>query len=190
MNIDYLCIAPHKGLYAPMGIGILIAQKPIRDTLIEGGTGSNSISFIQPEEMPERLESGTVNLPAAMGEKAGAEFVLSKRIDKIYRYEMMLTEYIFTELSRMENIVLYTPRPTLGQYAPVLSFNVSGLASEKVALLLDKSGIAVRAGLHCAPAAHRRLGTVGGGTVRICPSVFSTKKEADFLVNALKKIKL
>ena len=94
MNIDYLCIAPHKGLYAPMGLGILISNKPIKDTIIEGGTGTNSVDYMQPEEFPERLESGTINLPAISGANAGLEFVKkynnSKDMEEIINFYFKL----------------------------------------------------------------------------------------------------
>lgn len=189
MNIDYLCIAPHKGLYAPMGIGILIAHSPLEHTVIEGGTGTESINPAQPEAMPERLESGTVNLPAVMGVKAGIDFVRSRGMANIYRHEMAITAMLYDAMVRMNNIQLYTPRPEMSGFAPVLSFNVKGLSSDKTAAVLDKYGIAVRAGLHCAPSAHRRIETLETGTVRVCPSVFNTKNEADYLLKTLKKIK-
>ena len=77
MNIDYLCVAAHKGLYCPMGLGILVARGDIKNTIIEGGTGTDSINFIQPSTLPEMLESGTINLPAIVTVGAGIDFVRS-----------------------------------------------------------------------------------------------------------------
>ncbi len=187
-KIDYLCIAPHKGLYAPMGTGILIALGEVPDTLFEGGTGSMSISYEQPKDYPERFESGTVNVSGIMGVSAGVDFVGSKGVDKIYRQELELMGYIYDGLSKIKNVVLYTPRPVAGRFVPTLSFNVRGLDSATVAALLAKDGIATRAGLHCAPMAHRRLGTVDIGTVRICCSVFNTKQQADKLLMSIKNV--
>ena len=94
MNIDYLCLAPHKGLYAPMGIGALIAKKPINKTIIEGGTGNNSAELLQGKEPPEDFESGTINLPAVCGFSAGLDFVNKRSTDKIYRHEARLPVFL------------------------------------------------------------------------------------------------
>lgn len=185
-KIDYLCIAPHKGLYAPMGTGILIALGDIPDTLCEGGTGSMSISYEQPSDYPERFESGTVNVPGIAGISAGVDFVRSKTPSKLYRHEMELMTYIYDRLNAMNGVVLYTPRPMPGVFVPTLSFNLRGMDSSSAADLLAERGIAVRAGLHCAPMAHRRLGTVDIGTVRICCSAFNNVQQADRLLEAVR----
>lgn len=183
-GIDFLCVAPHKGLYAPMGLGILIANRDIGGTILEGGTGTNSIDLNQPENMPERYESGTVNLPAIMGAAAGIDFVKGN-MQSNYQKEMRLIRYIYGKLSKMPHIILYTPYMADNMYLPVLPFNVKGASSEETADYLNRRGIAVRGGLHCAPAAHRKLKTESTGTVRIAPSVFSTIKEAGYLVKVL-----
>ena len=188
MNIDYLCIASHKGLYAPMGTGILIARKPLKNTIIEGGTGSSSLSLVQPEEMPERMESGTVNVPGIFGIGAGVDFVSKKGTQKIYNHEMNLIRYLYKKFSNMEKIKLYTPFPENFQFVPVLSFNVEGYKSEQTAEYLARKNIAVRAGLHCAPTAHKKIGTEFGGTVRVCTGFFNTKNDIDFLVNSIKNL--
>ena len=188
-GIDFLCIAPHKGLYAPMGLGILIAETDIGDTLIEGGTGTNSGSLSQPENMPERYESGTVNVPAIMGSAAGIDFVKGNMKEN-YEREMRLIRRIYAALSKMPHIKLYTPDMVNGMYLPVLSFNVVSMPSEEVAEYLNRRGVAVRAGLHCAPAAHNKLKTLDTGTVRIAPGVFSTVNDADYLVKLLKNINI
>lgn len=188
MNIDYLCVAPHKGLYAPMGTGILIARENLPKTVIEGGTGTMSIEIEQPEDLPERLESGTLNLPGIMGISAGIDFVKSKTLDRIYTHELKLMQTLYDALASLPNIRLYTSRPQKGLHSPVLSFNIAGMPSAQVASRLNKYGIAVRAGLHCAPMAHKRLGTLESGTVRVCPSVFTSSNEIYKLVSAIKRI--
>ena len=187
-EIDFLCIAPHKGLYAPMGLGVLIARRDIGDTLMEGGTGTNSSSLNQPESMPERYESGTVNLPAIMGTAAGIDFVKGNMV-RNYKNEMRLIRYIYGELEKMPHIKLYTPYMADRMYLPVLSFGVKGASSEEVAEYLNSHGIAVRAGLHCAPLAHRKLKTEKTGTVRVAPGVYSTIKDAMYLVKILNNYK-
>ena len=181
MNIDYLCVAAHKGLYAPMGIGILIAQKPIKNTIIEGGTGTNSLEIIQPDYLPERLESGTVNVAGIMGVGAGIDFVKGIGINRIHSKEMQLLMRLNEQLRKNENIIFYTPEFDMENYVPVLSFDIKGLTSGETAAELNRCGIAVRAGLHCAPLAHKKIGTLENGTVRISPSFFSTPKETDYL---------
>ena len=188
MNIDYLCVAPHKGLYAPMGIGVLICEKPIENTIIEGGTGTNSAELVQPETLPERLESGTVNLPAIMGVSAGIDYVKRIGIEKIYAHEMRLIRYLYNELSKIERVQLYTPEPRDGIYAPVLSFNVYGKTSAEVSQYLNEKGIAVRGGLHCAPSAHRQIGTLERGTVRVSVASFNTPAEIGGLIKAIRHI--
>ncbi len=184
MNIDYLCLAPHKGLYSPMGIGILIARKPIKKTIIEGGTGTNSLSLIQPNVIPEMLESGTVNLPAIAAIKKGIDFVKG-RITYINEYEMFLVKRFYRNFQNSDAI-FYT-NPFDDGYVPVLSFNIQGHSSNVVAEHLNKNGFALRAGLHCAPTAHKKMGTLNSGTVRLAPSIFNNAKEVDNLINCLKK---
>lgn len=188
MNIDYLCVAPHKGLYAPMGIGVLICEKPIENTIIEGGTGTNSAELVQPESLPERLESGTVNVPEIMGLSAGIDYVKGIGIKKIYTHEMKLIRYLYKELSKIDRVQLYAPEPKDGAYAPVLSFNVYGSTSTEVSQYLNGKGIAVRGGLHCAPLAHRQIGTLERGAVRISVAAFNTLAEAANLIKAIKQM--
>ena len=189
MNIDYLCIAPHKGLYAPMGIGVLICEKPIENTIIEGGTVKNSAELVQPEGLPERLESGTVNVPEIMGLSAGIDYVNGLGIKKIYTHEMKLIRYLYKELSKNDRVQLYTPEPRDGLYAPVLSFNIYGKSSAEVSQYLNSKGIAVRGGLHCAPSAHRQIGTLDIGAVRVSVAAFNTSAEIESLIKAIKQIR-
>ncbi len=178
-HIDYLCVAPHKGLYAPMGTGLLLCRETASlPPLVQGGTGSYSMLLEQPQELPDRLESGTPNTSGICGIRAGVEYVEGLGRQTIYEHELHCLQYVYDRLVGHPGIRLYTPRPTVGEAAPVLSVNVEGMPSEEVAALLDEQGIAVRAGLHCAPSAHRRFGTLEQGTVRLAPSAFSTEREA------------
>lgn len=179
MYIDFLCIAAHKGLYAPMGLGVLICRKNIPETIIEGGTGTNSLDLHQPQEMPERLESGTINVPAIMGLGGGIDFINKHGISKLYLKEMQLSQYLYDSIKNNRNIELYTHKPLPWEYAPVIPFNFKGIASSKIAKNLDEKNIAVRAGFHCAPMAHRKIGTIKNGAVRISLSAFNNIAEAD-----------
>ena len=177
MNIDYLCLAPHKGFFAPMGTGVLIAEKPINNTVIEGGNGMNSLSVNQNTDLPEGFESGTVSVPNIMGIGAGIDYVNKIGREKIYAKEMRIINEFYDHLSKNDKVILYTPRPKIGEFAPVLSFNVSGKSSEEVADFLDKNGIAVRGGFHCSLCAHEKLGTADVGAVRLSPSFSLTQNE-------------
>lgn len=178
-DIDYLCVAAHKGLYAPMGMGLLLCKERSRVApLIQGGTGSYSMQAEQPLDLPERLESGTPNLLGICGLLAGMRFVEQKGRENIYRHEIGLLSQVYQVLSNTQGIHLYTKKPQLFSSAAVLSVNVDGMRSEDVARELDRHGVAVRAGLHCAPLAHRRFGTLSHGTVRLAPSAFSSPQEA------------
>jgi selenocysteine lyase/cysteine desulfurase len=185
MNIDFLCVAAHKGLYAPMGLGVLICRKHIPDTIIEGGTGTNSLDLFQPKEMPERLESGTINVPAIIGFGAGIDFVNKHGIGKLYLKEMQLSQYVYNSLAKNSNIELYTPKPLPWEYVPVIPFNFKGIESTKTAKLLDEYNIAVRAGYHCAPTAHSMIGTIKNGAVRLSFSAFNSIAESESFIRTL-----
>lgn len=187
-GVDYLCAAPHKGLYAPMGTGLLVtARGGELDTILEGGTGTNSVSLKQPEEMPERLESGTINVPGIAGLRAGLAFVRQKGMERILRHEVDVMRQIYRALHRTEGVELFTGEPDGETFAPVVSFRVRGDASEQTAAALTAQGVAVRAGLHCAPCAHAFMGTLESGAVRVCPSAFTTGRDVQGFVTALRQ---
>ena len=190
-NYDIICAAPHKGLYAPMGTGLMmLGNNTNPDTLIEGGTGSNSLSPQQPDELPDKFESGTLNYPGIAGMNEGIRFVEAKGIGRISRHEFELIKKLYHSLERNKNVLLYTPCPEPEHFVPVLSFNISGLHSEETAEHLKKNGIAVRAGLHCAPSAHEAFGTTETGTVRISPSAFTTDADIFRLIKAVNSVRV
>lgn len=188
MCIDYLCIAAHKGLYAPTGAGALLIRGECPAPIIEGGTGTSSLMLAQPDELPERLESGTLPIVTIVGISAGADFVRSRGIDNIYSHEIALTVRAFKELGNIGGIRLYSNPPERYFSAPVLAFNIIGSNSEEVGRLLAERGIAVRAGLHCAPSAHKHIGTLDTGAVRIAPSYFTRSEDIDNLLRAVQSI--
>ncbi len=179
MQIDMLCVAGHKGIYGPMGTGMLLCgDGVVPRPLLEGGTGSHSLSLEQPEELPERLESGTVNVPGICGLRAGLEFVNARGGPAaVCEEELYELARFYDRMAGMPGVTLYTPRPSFGNHVPLLSLNLQGRASEEVAAALDRYGVAVRAGLHCAPAAHRHFGTLPAGTVRLAPSIFTNRAQ-------------
>ena len=181
-HIDYLCVAPHKGLYAPMGTGMLLCRdSSTLPPLIYGGTGSHSLSLEQPEELPDRLESGTPNTSGICGIRAGIEFLQSRGRERIYWHEIHCLQQVYDGLYGCPSIRFYVPRPAFGRAVPVLSLNIDSLSSEEATALLDERGIATRAGLHCAPAAHKHFDTLEQGTIRLAPSAFSTEEEAAYI---------
>lgn len=188
-STDIICCAGHKGLFGPMGTGLMILSKNVNpDTLTEGGTGSNSESLNQPLFSPDKHESGTPNVHGIAGLSAGIKFVQDAKCENILMHENKIIKYIFDELRACNNIILYTDFYDGVDKSPVLSFNVKSRPSEETAALLAENGICVRGGLHCAPLAHRKMGTLGVGAVRITPSWFTSEKETEFLVNCIKKI--
>lgn len=189
-GIDYLCCAGHKGLYGPMGLGVLVFRDPQDKlgTIIEGGTGTQSRSLMQPDDPPERYEAGTINVPGIVGLSAGVGFVMRRGPENLYREEMGKAAYLHRALSRIKKVRLYTPEPKAPWYVPVVSFNVENMPSEEVGAYLAKRNIAVRCGLHCAPMAHQKFGTEETGTVRASVSAFTRRQELDALAAAVSKI--
>lgn len=187
-GIDYLCLAPHKGLYSPMSTGILIAKRRIDRTIIEGGNGLESLNLIQSTDMPEGFESGTISVPNIIGIGAGVDFVNKTGREKIHKKEIDLIRKLYRNLQKNKNIILYTPLPSTDSFTPVLSFNVIGKHSEEVGSFLNKKGIAVRAGFHCSALAHKKMNTEKTGAVRVSTSIFSTESEIEYLSNIIKKI--
>ncbi len=186
---DYVCCPGHKGLYGPTGIGILLMNRDeLLDPLIEGGTGSGSDDPNMPEFYPDRLECGTLNIPGICGMSGGIRFVNSKGRDRLSAHEMRLMKKLYHRLSGMRHVILYADKPDISRSVPVLSFNIKDADCERVSEYLDKRyRIAVRAGLHCAPLAHKMMGTLDTGAVRISPSAFTTEKDIDILASAIEK---
>lgn len=190
-GVNIICAAGHKGLYGPMGTGLLITdgEFPL-NTIIEGGTGSASESVLQPDFTPDRFESGTINTAgvAALGE--GVEFVRRRGTKAILDHELMLCERFCYAASHIDGIIVHNPITPQNHrlYAPVVSFNFERLSSEEGARLLSENGFYMRGGLHCAPLAHKKLGTISGGTIRFSPSVFNTPREVDALLATLNRL--
>lgn len=188
---DFVCCAGHKYLYGPMGIGLLlIGNDNLIDPLIEGGTGSVSSDLAMPSFYPDRMEAGTLNIPGILGLEAGLRFVQRQGIGQIYEKESRLINVLEDRLKDYQHLKLYRNSNLAHQDAPVLSFAVDGSDSESVAgFLYKESAVAVRGGLHCAPIAHKSVGTLSSGTVRIAPSVFTTQMDINILVNSLRKFR-
>lgn len=185
-GIDYFAASCHKGLLGPMGTGIIILPEnsfilPLR----KGGTGIHSESPEMPDEFPYRLESGTLNVPGIYGLIAGVEWVESYGTSEIHKKEIDFTNRCIDAFKDDDNIEIYS----IINSSQLFSFNIKGKDSQSVAAALDQGyGIAVRGGLHCAPMAHKALGTFPEGTVRASFSVFTTEEETDIFIKAVKEI--
>lgn len=184
-----IAFAGHKSLLGPQGTGGLFVPTGCGLTpLIEGGTGEDSRSETQPESLPERLESGTPNLPGIVGLAAGAGWVQQRGVDAIRSHERELSAYTRDALAQIPGITVHGPTDA-DKRVGVLSFSVPGTPPGDVAYLLDRDwGIMVRAGLHCSPCCHRALGTDAEGTVRIGIGPFTTVADIDALADALSTI--
>ncbi len=187
MHIDILCVPGHKGLLGPMGTGVLLFKNNINaDTLIEGGTGSFSMEIEQPVAFPDRFESGTVNLPGIAGLSAGVSFIEKVGIRAIEQKEAYLIEALKEDLSVIENVIIYSDMHTKTG-SNLLSFNISGVHSERLSMALDEKGIALRGGYHCAYLAHKNHGTENSGAVRASVGYFNCKNDIKNLVFWLNK---
>lgn len=189
-NIDIVCCSGHKGLLGPTGVGLLLINNDIiLNTVIEGGTGSDSQNPLQPLNYPDRLESGTPNIIGIIGLSKSIEYLQTVKQERVYNHELRLLRYFQNNLFSNNRIKFYTNLVSKKQHlAPIVSFNVENMHSEEVASLLSEDGIAVRAGLHCAPLAHYKFNTQNVGTVRISPSIFTKKSDIDLLINSVRKI--
>lgn len=187
LSCDLYAFPGHKSLLGPMGTGgLYIRPGVVLRTLREGGTGTDSESMLQPDERPERYESGTLNLPGIAGLGAGCAFV-AKRVSAIMSHERELTGALYEGLSAIRGAEIYSPREEAAR-AGIVSFNLPGMTSSDVADRLGRMGIAVRGGLHCAPGAHRFLGTLRRGAVRASVGYANTFEEVDAFLNAVNAI--
>jgi cysteine desulfurase family protein len=189
MKIDLLALAGHKSLYGPTGIGALYIKEGVElDTLIEGGTGSDSLSTYQPILLPDRYEAGTLNTMGIIGLGAGIDFVMETGVAKIRAEELELAKRFITGLEKIDDIIIYGDLD-VEERVGVVSFNLKGIAAADVAYILENQfDILVRAGLHCAPLLHQALNTKDIGMVRVSFSYFNTEEEVDIILDVLSKI--
>jgi cysteine desulfurase family protein len=189
LGIDLLAFPGHKGLLGPQGTGGLYISPDLEILeIMQGGTGSNSESEEQPRIRPERYESGTLNTPGLAGLAAGIKFIKRVGIEAIYEKERRLIKQLLEDLFEIKGITIYGPGLE-EKRAAVVSINLRGLDSNELAFILDQNfGIASRSGLHCAAAAHRTIGTIETGTVRLSPGYFNTEAEAKSVIKAIATI--
>ena len=188
-NIDLLAFSGHKGLLGPPGTGVLyVGNRVVLDSLREGGTGSYAELEEQPLTLPYRYECGTANSVGITGLGTGLKFILNEGLDRIRTHDRNLVDRLIEGLTAVPGIILYVAKDRSKQ-APVLSFNIGGYEPGEVGAILDQTfDIKVRSGLHCAPAAHKTLGTYPLGTIRLSPGYFNTVEEIDLTLRALEQI--
>lgn len=189
IKADMLAAPGHKGLLGPQGTGILYIREGLNiDILKEGGTGSRSEDLFQPDLLPDKYESGTHNTPGIVGLNEGVKFIFKEGIDKIKEHEEELCKYMLERLDEVPNIKIYGPKDA-NKRASVISINIGNMDSGEITFLLDSEyDIATRSGIHCAPLAHKTLGTLEQGAVRFSIGYFNTKEEIDKAITALKQI--
>lgn len=183
LGASFIAMPGHKGLYGPQGTGLLLCGcEPA--PLLRGGTGSQSLLQEMPAELPDRLEAGTHNMPGIAGLLEGLRFVQRQGVARIADYEGELGRYAAQRLADIPGVEVFSGPEQTG----VVSFHVSGWDCEELGEALASRGIALRAGLHCAPLAHRTAGTLETGTVRFSPSVFNRRQEVDTLTREVSGI--
>lgn len=187
-SIDYLCLACHKGLFSPMGLGALICQAELPETLVEGGTGSLSLQRMQPTFLPDKLESGTLNVCGIIAMGAGIDFIRNAGRENILQQEKKHIIQLHNELSQFAQIQTYVDVTKLKEFSPVFAFNIKDKSSETVADLLAKKEIAVRGGFQCSLLAHKKIGTENCGVCRISPSFFTKRSDINYVISTIKNM--
>ena len=190
LQAAFIAMPGHKGLYGPQGTGLLLCNHQV-SPLLYGGTGSLSKLQTMPDMLPDRLESGTHNMPGIAGLLEGIRYVQRTGVEKIAAHERRLTAQAVELLRNTEGIRLFWCDGFRHQTG-VLSFIVEGIDCEEMGEAMASRGIALRAGLHCAPLAHRTAGTLKTGTIRFSPSAFNTPAQvmqfAQILQSTLRKM--
>ncbi len=194
MHIDALCFTGHKSLLGPQGIGGFILDEDmisLIDPIISGGTGSISHSEEIPDFMPDRFEPGTMNLPGIVGLNAALKWISAVGMSNIEKHELALTKRFIDGITPLEEeglIKIYGLKGTEGRTA-VVSIQTLKIDCAELAFMLDADyGIMTRVGLHCAPAAHKSIGTFPTGTIRFSFGNFNTEEEIDTAIRALNEI--
>ena len=190
-NIDFLAFTGHKGLLGPQGIGGFIASDKLEgliDPVISGGTGSLSDSEEIPDFLPDRFESGTLNLPGIIGLHQALVYLKEAGIDNMRNEKMEITKYFLEQVKEIEGVKVAGKKTVEGRLG-VVSIDFEGFDNSIVSFYLSsKYNIMTRVGMHCAPRAHKTLKTFPQGTVRFTFSHFNTKEEVDVCINAIKTI--
>ncbi len=192
LGIDLLAFTGHKELLGPPGIGGLIIadhfDATFLDPLIHGGTGSRSDSEEQPDDLPDKYESGTANLVGIAGLRAGLKYVNERGVSEVHAYLQNLGRTLIEDLSVVPGVKVYGTM-SMDHSVAVVSFTATGRHVSEIGMRLDEEyGVLSRVGLHCAPAAHRTIGSLPEGTVRLAPGIFNTIADVKEAVAAINKV--
>ncbi|EOR24303.1 cysteine desulfurase [Clostridium sartagoforme AAU1] len=191
INLSALAFTGHKSLFGPQGIGGFIIDDNLNKSCnpyILGGTGSLSHSLTQPDFLPDKFESGTLNMPGIVGLMEGIKFIRSEGINTIYSKNNFLRNYFIEKIKNINGVILYDDKYN-NNYTSCISFNIKDMDTAELSFTLDSDfGIKNRSGLHCAPLAHKTIGSFPSGTVRLSLSYFNTKEDMDYTINAINKI--
>jgi cysteine desulfurase family protein len=191
IGCDLLAAPGHKGLLGPLGTGLLVLAPAIEQHLLplrQGGTGTKSDEDVQPDSLPDRYESGNLNVPGLVGLEAGISHVQSLGEHLIQGQSRALVQRLLAGLTGLPGVVLYGPR-TGDDRVGVVSLTVAGFSPQELASLLDAQwSIQTRAGLHCAPKMHAALDTLPTGTLRLSLGHFTTQAQIDAAISAITEI--
>ncbi len=186
LHAAYIAMPGHKGLYGPQGTGLLLCGEDSPRPLLYGGTGSASLLQTMPDTLPDRLEAGTHNVCGIAGLLEGLRFVQRRGPGRIAAHEWQLCRRMMDGLASLSDVEVFRGERTC--QSGLCSFRTGRMDCEVLGDELSKRGIAVRAGLHCAPLAHRSAGTVESGTVRLSFSAFNTRREVDETLSVLRTL--
>lgn len=187
LKVDAFCFTGHKSLYGPQGTGGLIVKSDSQiKGIVSGGSGNLSFSKKHPQELPDRLEAGTLNSHSLIGLSAGIDYVLDETPEKLWNQQIKLTSKMREVFKSMDSILLYgSDTQSIG----TLALNIGQVNASDIAMLLwDDYRIAVRAGSHCAPLVHQTFKTIEQGMVRFSFSSFTTVEEIDYAIEAVDAI--
>jgi len=185
---DIVAGTGHKALFGPQGTGFVWFREGVEpEPMIEGGTGSLSESAVMPPFWPDRHEAGTLNTPGIAGLGAAVRYLMRRGVEDVRAHEVDIMRALLERLRNDERIVTYPPFEPEAR-ASLLLFNVRGMDPAAVGEALDRQGIAARVGLHCAPEAHRFLGTFPAGGVRVSPGPFTTRRGVARFFDALHRV--
>lgn len=188
-NADAIAFTGHKSLLGPQGIGGFIINDKLNEVcspLLSGGTGSLSHSLYQPDFLPDKFESGTLNMPGIIGLSSSIDFINNEGLSTIREKVKELRTRLYTGLNNIPNIITYGDT-TNEKSTSCISINYKGVDPSELAFYLDSNGIRTRSGLHCAPLAHKSIGTYPTGTVRLSLSYFNTFEEVDYVLSIINK---
>jgi len=186
LGADFAAMPGHKGLLGPQGTGVLLCKNEAKP-LLYGGSGSMSRGTDMPDFLPDRLEAGTHNVCGIAGLNAGVKYLLSKGVDDIRRHERSLLELFVSEIQNIDGLRLFFSDDERRQ-SSVISVLPENISCEELGQRLSVAGVAVRTGLHCAPAAHHTAGTEASGTVRFSFSPFNSAEQVSKAAEITKNI--